>query len=355
MRGIKVKSYEKRDRCHLEVLRIIAIFLVFYNHSAAFKVFETEHGMLYAISLLLSLLCKVSVPIFFMISGALLLGKSEGAKELFQKRILRCVLVLVLFSFCYYMKLFLRGEIELSVIGFLSSILQKEIFLPYWYLYAYMGFLLMLPILRPLAQNLGKGAVCYLIVLGILFRCILPVVQALTGFAVNSNLNISSILGTVFFFPIAGYGIERYVSGKEFSKWKAIVLNSSMVPVIWLNYILAENQYVKSGIHTEGPFGFLVIVPTLLLFFDMKLLVKNEKLSAKTKKLLSFTGDKVFGMYLLEGFLGTGGRMDIIAKTVSELCGGVILAYIIEILCIFIIKLAVVTVMKKMPLLKRIL
>ena len=98
-----------------------------------------------------------------------------------------------------------------------------------------------------------------------------------------------------------------------------------------------------------------MIVPTLLLFFDMKLLVKNEKLSAKTKKLLSFTGDKVFGMYLLEGFLGTGGRMDIIAKTVSELYGGVILAYIIEILCIFIIKLAVVTVMKKMPLLKRIL
>ena len=95
-----------------------------------------------------------------------------------------------------------------------------------------------------------------------------------------------------------------------------------MVPVIWLNYILAENQYVNSGIHTEGPFGFLVIVPTLLLFFDMKLLVKNEKLSAKTKKLLSFTGDKVFGMYLLEGFLGTGGRMDIIAKTVSELYGG---------------------------------
>ncbi len=293
-----MKSYEKRDRCHLEVLRIIAIFLVFYNHSAAFKVFETEHGMLYAISLLLSLLCKVAVPIFFMVSGALLLGKSEGAKELFQKRILRCVLVLVLFSYCYYMKLFLRGEIEFSVIGFLSSILQKEIFLPYWYLYAYLGFLLMLPILRPLAQNLGKGAVCYLIVLGILFRCILPVVQALTGFAVNSNLNISSILGTVFFFPIAGYGIERYVSGKEFSKWKAIVLNSSMVPVIWLNYILAENQYVNSGIHTEGPFGFLVIVPTLLLFFDMKLLVKNEKLSAKTKKLLSFTGDKVFGMYL---------------------------------------------------------
>nr|WP_300820599.1 acyltransferase family protein [uncultured Acetatifactor sp.] len=193
-----MKSYEKRDRCHLEVLRIIAIFLVFYNHSAAFKVFETEHGMLYAISLLLSLLCKVAVPIFFMVSGALLLGKSEGAKELFQKRILRCVLVLVLFSYCYYMKLFLRGEIEFSVIGFLSSILQKEIFLPYWYLYAYLGFLLMLPILRPLAQNLGKGAVCYLIVLGILFRCILPVVQALTGFAVNSNLNISSIQYSFF-------------------------------------------------------------------------------------------------------------------------------------------------------------
>lgn len=350
-----MKSYEKRDKYYLEVLRIIAICLVIYNHSAAFGVFQTAQGMQYEISLILSLLCKVAVPIFFMISGALLLGKNESIRELFQKRILKCVLALVVISFCYYMKLFVRGEIEFSIIGFFGSILQKEIFLPYWYLYAYLGFLLMLPILRPLAQNLGKGAVCYLVVVSILFRCILSAVQDLTGFAMNGNLSIAPISTTVVFFPIIGYEIERYVSEKEFSNWKVILLNSSMVPVIWLNHILAENQYIKSGVHTEEPFGLLVIIPTLLLFFDMKLLVKYKNLSVKMKRVLSFTGDKVFGMYLLEGFIGTGGRMDVIAKTISALCGGVIFAYIIEIICLFIIKLAIVTIMKKLPLFKWIL
>lgn len=69
------------------------------------------------------------------------------------------------------------------------------------------------------------------------------------------------------------------------------------------------------------------------------------------QKTISFIGDKVFGIYLLEGFIGTGGRMDVICRMISPFCG-LILAYIIE---IFMIRLILVTVMKKTPVLRAIL
>lgn len=99
-----------KKKYHLEVIRILAILMVMYNHSAAFMSFSNQSGVEYAISFLFSMVCKGAVPLFFMVSGALLLGKNESGKDLFQKRILRMILVIVIFSFLYYMKLVLKGE-----------------------------------------------------------------------------------------------------------------------------------------------------------------------------------------------------------------------------------------------------
>ena len=76
-----------KKKYYLEVIRILAILMVMYNHSAAFMSFSNQSGVEYAISFLFSMVCKGAVPLFFMVSGALLLGKNESGKDLFQKRI----------------------------------------------------------------------------------------------------------------------------------------------------------------------------------------------------------------------------------------------------------------------------
>lgn len=69
-----------KKKYHLEVIRILAILMVMYNHSAAFMSFSNQSGVEYAISFLFSMVCKGAVPLFFMVSGALLLGKNESGK-----------------------------------------------------------------------------------------------------------------------------------------------------------------------------------------------------------------------------------------------------------------------------------
>lgn len=111
-----------KKKYYLEVIRILAILMVMYNHSAAFMSFSNQSGVEYAISFLFSMVCKGAVPLFFMVSGALLLGKNESGKDLFQKRILRMILVIVIFSFLYYMKLVLKGERPFAPFSFLLSL-----------------------------------------------------------------------------------------------------------------------------------------------------------------------------------------------------------------------------------------
>ena len=128
-----------KKKYHLEVIRILAILMVMYNHSAAFMSFSNQSGVEYAISFLFSMVCKGAVPLFFMVSGALLLGKNESGKDLFQKRILRMILVIVIFSFLYYMKLVLKGERPFAPFSFLLSLLTDLVYLPYLFLYSYIS------------------------------------------------------------------------------------------------------------------------------------------------------------------------------------------------------------------------
>ena len=345
-----MSDYEKRNKCYLEVVRIIAMFLVMYNHSPAYTYFKIAKGVQFDISLFLSIVCKAAVPLFLMISGAVLLGKNEGLKSLFNKRILKCAVALVLFSALYALKLVIKGEEISSVFSSLTGIVQEPIFLPYWYLYSYLGFLVLLPILRPLAQNMQRKTVGYLVFLSLIFQCVLPV----TGYEISGFFNISPIFANIIFYPILGYGIDQHISGKEFWNWKGIIVNFMMVPIVGYAHMMMMNEYAATGEYTEAYLARLTVIPTMLLFLDLKMLVQNEKLSEKMKKAVSFIGDKVFGIYLLEGTRGVGGWMDFVFRAISPFCG-FIFAYIIEIYCVFMIRLALVTIMKKMPGLKRIL
>lgn len=93
----------KRNLIYLDVLRIIAIYCVLFNHTNGFLLYATHYPLPSSyLYLIISILSKVAVPIFFMISGALLLGKDESYQELLRKRILKYTIVLIIISFFYY-------------------------------------------------------------------------------------------------------------------------------------------------------------------------------------------------------------------------------------------------------------
>lgn len=73
---------EKSKILYLEALRILSIFFVIFNHTASngFFLFSTYKStdIQYWVYLFISIFCKFSVPMFFAISGALMLGKDEN-------------------------------------------------------------------------------------------------------------------------------------------------------------------------------------------------------------------------------------------------------------------------------------
>ena len=91
-----------------------------------------------------------------------------------------------------------------------------------------------------------------------------------------------------------------------------------------------------------------------MIFVDLKLLFQREDLPGELKRFLSTVGSCVFGVYLLDGFIGAGGRMDVIYQKFMPYIG-YLPAFLIEIFVLFWLRVALTLVMKKLPVFRRLL
>lgn len=199
----------RKKTLYLELLRVFAILCVIFNHTDGFFSYYslTQSPITWLYSAVLSVICRTGVPLFFMISGALLLNKEESLKVLFKKRILRIAVVLLLFSFLQYVILVCRGKVEeYSILLFLKGILEGTIEETYWFLYAYLGILFLLPLLRKLVKGLKNSEFRYLLILGLAGECGFLLFQILFGIKVNLQLYM---LNLYLYFFLLGYYFEH--------------------------------------------------------------------------------------------------------------------------------------------------
>lgn len=184
--NIPKAALDKKDRkLYLEFLRIAAILAVIFNHAPGFGLpLGNSSCALEFLNNVSMELCKMAVPLFFMISGALLLERKEPWHIFFRKRISRYIIVLIsygLLQYCYALYE-MRGEMQWSwrlVIqniysGWPLNLHSASYPSAVWFLYAYLAMMLFLPIMRTLVRAMSADHYIYLFALQILLLGVLP-------------------------------------------------------------------------------------------------------------------------------------------------------------------------------------
>ena len=185
---------EKGKLVHLEVFRIIAIYAVMFNHTVenGFFLFSlVPDSSFYGIYFFMSVGCKFAVPLFYMISGALLLKREESIRYIYRHRVLRIFIVLIVTSLFYCLYDYIKNSEPFDLIEFLKIMYSSNKAAALWYLYSYLALLMMLPLLRKLARNLTVKEFAYLAIMSLLFTGIIPILQYrlnLNKFTLNPNL-----------------------------------------------------------------------------------------------------------------------------------------------------------------------
>lgn len=151
-------SAPRKTEPRYTLLRALAIIMVVYNHcsgdfNSAVPVSQFQEWGQHIQQLIFT-----AVPLFVMLSGALLLGKKEEPSVFFSKRLKRILIPFLLWSSIVFVLLRLKAHepLTLSSIGDLVfAILTKGVFGVYWYIYLIIALYLLTPFLRVIVQNMS--------------------------------------------------------------------------------------------------------------------------------------------------------------------------------------------------------
>lgn len=285
---------------YLELLRIIAIFAVLYIHTGVRgKLHYTIAGMSasYYISLILFSLAQICNMLFLMISGALLLHREENMKQT-MKRLGRMVITVIVFSLFQFFWTYLQiPEMGFDVLLGLKIMYCQPIISQYWYLYLYLGFLIIMPFLRVLAKHMEDIHYYYLFGICVLVDGILPIVNRLWE---NDSLNIKIPVNTMMIiYPLLGHFIAYRGEKVLQSRKNLLIINIAAIVALMINVAEANLAYQTNG-DTEYSLQGLVFVYVLAIFVDVKKLCDTVTLPQWLQKLCLFVGNGVFGVYLFE-------------------------------------------------------
>lgn len=341
---------KKEKIAYLEMLRVIAFFCVIVNHTVNGEIFwQNMGGTKWFVLVTMFLFSEIAVPLFIMISGALLLRRVNDYQKSFA-RAARVALDILLFSLVYYIRNCYVNQTEFHLGEFFLRILREEITPSYWYLYMYLGLLLMLPLLQRMAAKMEKREYQYLMLITVVFLGTTPVAgHFISWLRVNpnfSNVLISVYVGTLF----CGYYLVNYVEIKHvYAGVSVLILGFSTGFQVWATYM--EAQSAEWYLYMAESYYFPNILSAAAVFYLARWL--QAQLNAEWFwKGITVLGGATFGAYLVSDLLSVPCR---VLFVVLEDKTNVVVAVLGYELAIFAGAMVIGMFLKRIPYLKKLL
>lgn len=266
-------SIESSRIRYFDLLRTVAIFFVIVIHCVA-PLFTTlpVNSRSWLISNLFESISRWAVPVFVMISGALLLNKKRDFKTFFKKNILKIVIILISWNFIYAVINQIKSGF--SPISFVTDFVDGHYHL--WFLYMLTGLYLITPFLKLLINNPKKLKL--FLIISFFFGILLPQLSNILS-AIPSDFNtigqslkralentgFGNLIGYSFYYVMGYYIHNKTFTPKNkkmlytlgliglaitfFATWLFSLLNNSST-VIFLKDLTINNVLFSIAIFT---------------------------------------------------------------------------------------------------------
>lgn len=286
----------RQKKVYLEYCRCVAIVLVVAIHVVAIPIqnwAETCVESPIPYSVVYSLGC-LGVPLFLMISGALLLRPEYKVSnsKLFKHSIPRLLLPLFIFGTGYAaLEIFFEERsINVAILPkAIFRVLNQQSWRHLWYLYMLIGIYILLPIIRWFVHEAPADIKKYAAIVIIVFGYLVPTWNSM--FAMNLGLNVPVPLCHIAAF-IAGYYLDSLADKKRIRLISFFGLGSLVILIIaaTIEGVVDVSKYELLARYDD----IFILLATCWLFVSIKSLT-----SARDIKVMANLGGCTFGIYLI--------------------------------------------------------
>lgn len=336
----------KKRVLYYDALKILASFFVIMIHVTAEQYYTYTYDLPWYINYGYSALSRWAVPIFCMVTGALMLSRDLTVSAVFKKSILHIGLLLAFWGMYYWIvptRAFTLSGVWVAITNMLSGKVYSHL----WYLYMLIGFYLVSPVLSIVTKHASKRTMEYLLIFLFLSSYVIPFIANYVKFA-GSLLSALKLCfaGEYLFHFLAGAYLSKYPP----KKIVAIVYSAFGITVLVLTSVLYCGIYSMKTQTANGLPLMAVAISATALFVLFQLL---EPVLEKKPfcSIINFMAPLTFGIYLIhfrvEKYLLEAGLHSCV---INPLIGAPLVTLII-----FILTTAVAFVISKIPVVKRLI
>lgn len=345
----------------LDILRIIAVGCVVMLHVSygGVSLFNIKSTYYWVASILYGLTC-MAVPLFVMISGALMLNEDKKItnRSIF-KRIVKFIFILFIWAFIYaiFEKVFKtvsHGK-TVNVCDVIIYMIEGHYHL--WYMFMLIGLYLITPILRLFVKRENKNYVKYFILIAVAVQFIEPAIDFIIKLIYPTAANYYMDFINKFHISFVCKYVTYYLLGWYFTN---IEINKSKRVCIYiiglvgmLFTVIGIPLFLLKGIRLDNVFYNNLSINVLSyssMFFLFVLLrcrnleVKNDKYARGTIELSKLS----FGVYLIH---------DIIRQVLNGLIvsGNLLVNCVLIFVITFILSYVLTYILSKIPIVKKII
>ena len=168
-----------------DLIRNVSVLLVILEHVSAVPMFHRSlASSSWMVANLYNVISRACVPMFFMVSGALLLPRQESISDFYRKRFKRIAIPFVVWSVIY---LLAGGTVPLdtplsAVKYIIRTLLERPAEYHLWFMYDLFWLYLFTPVFRVFIAHAKREHVWYFIAVWFIFGALQGELESLAGF-----------------------------------------------------------------------------------------------------------------------------------------------------------------------------
>jgi len=321
-------------------LRVIAMFMVVILHTTSpmLMAYGKEPDNYWLIADFYNAISRFGVPVFVMITGALLLHREYELGDFLKKRLGRILPQFIFWSLVYVAYSWYNEDITFTTDAWVNikMVLHQfkyGAFYHLWYVYMLIGLYFLIPVLSKFVRNATEGEVLYFLI--VWFGVMMISQPYLKRFDPQVDLH--------YFAGYAGYLVlGHYLAFKKFPQWfnRAWCL---MIFIVGLAVIVAGSYFAAQYYKALSTLFYEPISPAIVLLSGSVFLLgrfSGIKLSPQIKKV------RDFATYLSHALILT--LLDDLLSINYKLCTPIVSLPLTALIC-YSLSLLLVYLISKIP------
>jgi len=327
---------QQRLNTGLDFCRIVACFMVVVLHIASAGATQLDDNWMS--SNIYNSLVRSCVPLFLMLSGALLLNRSEGAVRFYQKRFVRILPPLLFWSVFYALWRAEMGVGHGSVWQAALAMLQGPVYYHLWYLYAIIGIYLFMPFMAKVYQHSGPQEKRVFLGLWLAVSCLLPTFAQFAPALANLTVTyeLFSFMGFAGYAFLGAYVFEHIRLHGPGNAW--VNLGGFFVSGA-LTAAATHALSVLQGVPSQVFYSYMSPLVVLAAICAFRLLIALGGQLVWHSKLLAELSGCTLGLYCLHVFI-----MNRASIVYGPLIEGHSLAWLIPLLAVAVFVLTLIPI-----------